>query len=228
MLVFLDLETTGLDPTKDKILEVAVIVTDDALAELGHFHQVTDEASRMCLDDLHPVVQRMHCDNGLWMESAMVVDARRAREILRRGTDDPDEPEDVHFVAHSRALANVDTALQEFLMRKVTGKDVGDLPDDEEWAKARKPELAGFSVHFDRRFLDGHMPKTAACLHGHHIMDVSSITEMVRRSWPDVHESRPRGERKHRATDDVLESLYVARHYARVLGPRRLPDATDS
>ena len=37
MLVWTDLETTGLDPKKDFILEVAVVVTDDNLVELGHY-----------------------------------------------------------------------------------------------------------------------------------------------------------------------------------------------
>ena len=40
-LLWLDLEMTGLDPTKDKILEVAAIATDMDLNEIAHFEAVT-------------------------------------------------------------------------------------------------------------------------------------------------------------------------------------------
>lgn len=40
-LLWIDLEMTGLDPTKDKILEVAAIATDMDLNEIAHFEAVT-------------------------------------------------------------------------------------------------------------------------------------------------------------------------------------------
>lgn len=73
-LVWVDVETTGLDPDYNAILEVAVVVTDGDLVELA-------AASWVCafpnpIDDgghkqaISPVVMKMHTDNNLWQECA--------------------------------------------------------------------------------------------------------------------------------------------------------------
>lgn len=69
-LIWLDLETTGLDPLKDLILEVCVIVTEGPeFTELGGFSQVIywapDELARM-----NPHVRAMHEKQGLLAEVA--------------------------------------------------------------------------------------------------------------------------------------------------------------
>ena len=65
------------------------------------------------------------------------------------------------------------------------------------------------------------MPKAASALHYRNI-DVSSFNEVAKRVWPGVYESRPRdvGGSKHRAMDDILNSLNVLRYYVKNLGPR--------
>lgn len=89
MLLWIDLETTGLDASKDKILEVAAIMTTDDLIEVGRFHAVTSEASRMALGSLKPEVQCMHLDNGLWFESARTTgDAAKDNERVVSAIDD--------------------------------------------------------------------------------------------------------------------------------------------
>lgn len=69
MLVWTDLETTGLNADKDVVLEVAAVITDDRFNEIASGSWVTDQAQLRNLADLHPVVQRMHIENGLWVES---------------------------------------------------------------------------------------------------------------------------------------------------------------
>lgn len=69
MIVWLDLETTGLLPTKETILEVALIITDDDLKEICRWQRVTSDARHWNFHDMDPFVQEMHHKNGLWMES---------------------------------------------------------------------------------------------------------------------------------------------------------------
>ncbi len=64
---FLDIETTGLDPNKDVILEVAVVVTDSDLNELVAYHYPV----KYQLDnvDFWPtVVTEMHELSGLYQD----------------------------------------------------------------------------------------------------------------------------------------------------------------
>lgn len=68
-LAWIDLETTGLDPSLETILEIAIVITDDALVELAHLRADTNEAKFRALSALDPYVQNMHMQNGLWCES---------------------------------------------------------------------------------------------------------------------------------------------------------------
>ena len=46
-LLWIDLEMTGLDPTKDRILEVAAIATDMKLNEVAHYEAVVKVSERL-------------------------------------------------------------------------------------------------------------------------------------------------------------------------------------
>lgn len=63
-LPWTDLETTGLDPQNDVILEAAIVITDSKLFEIGHanivIHQPEDVLARMC-----DYVREMHTKSGL-------------------------------------------------------------------------------------------------------------------------------------------------------------------
>jgi oligoribonuclease len=70
-MIWIDLETTGLEAGRDLILEVACVVTDVDLNELGsmsaHVHHIP-EAIKLMRDTAHPVVQKMRDDGGLWRD----------------------------------------------------------------------------------------------------------------------------------------------------------------
>lgn len=61
MLLWLDLETTGLEPDTEQVLEVGAILTKEDLEEVARFHVVV----RYEGGDLHPRVRAMHEANGL-------------------------------------------------------------------------------------------------------------------------------------------------------------------
>ncbi len=64
-LVWIDLEMTGLDPETDRILELAVIVTDGSLEELHEGPQLVLRADPTALERMIPLVREMHTRSGL-------------------------------------------------------------------------------------------------------------------------------------------------------------------
>lgn len=179
MILFLDLETTGLDPKTNRILEVACVLTNDQLERLTRAELFVKFTGDLNTAPVHPRVVEMHTVNGLWAECLSdaaltidVVDARLA-EWLRNNGANPTANAEIY--------------------------------------------LAGNSIHFDRAFMSEWLPKTLACLHYRQI-DLSSVNEMAKRFWPYAYETRPKGKEGHRAMADCLESLELARHYAKALG----------
>lgn len=216
MLAWIDLETTGLDPKADSVLEVACIITTDDLSEVARFSRVTGEAIRHDLAKVHPVVIDMHSKNGLWVESMMAGIERRA--------GDGRLPE---FRSGGWEIDRVDWALSKFIRDTCfpPQKFDGSPPD-----KYYPPQLAGSTISFDREFLRHHLPKTLAELH-YRNLDTSTLNEMARRYWPAVYSGRPAAGKDgaHRAVDDILVSIETARYYRTALTPTAWPsDSTDS
>lgn len=67
MLLFLDVETTGLNQDTLLPLEIAAVLVDDQLRELGRFAQVLRFPPHDS-EPIDPVVVTMHLTNGLWGE----------------------------------------------------------------------------------------------------------------------------------------------------------------
>jgi oligoribonuclease len=65
VLVWMDLEMTGLDPTKDVIVEIATLVTDDDLTIVAEGPDLVLHATDAQLAGMVPVVTEMHAASGL-------------------------------------------------------------------------------------------------------------------------------------------------------------------
>ena len=203
MLLWIDLETTGLVPGTDHVLEVAAVVTDDALREVARFERVcyhsasrqlaalpaecTDEQARAASKSIDPYVVKMHAANGLWSASATA------------GED----------------LASVDAQLAEFIAEHT---EIDADPTSKNYGKPILPQLAGSTISFDRSFMAEDLPTALAAAH-YRNLDVSSLNEMAKRFWPAVFENRPRAETAHRGMSDILASIETARYYASALQP---------
>jgi oligoribonuclease len=61
----MDLEMTGLDPSRHRIVEIATVVTDDDLAVLAEGPDLVVHAEAKALADMDAVVERMHRSSGL-------------------------------------------------------------------------------------------------------------------------------------------------------------------
>ncbi len=65
MLVWMDLEMTGLDATRHVIVEIATLVTDDDLEVVAEGPDLVVHQPAEALEGLDPVVQQMHESSGL-------------------------------------------------------------------------------------------------------------------------------------------------------------------
>lgn len=191
MLAWIDLEATGLVAAQHAVLEVAAIVTDDQLLEVGRFHRVvhwpqsallahlgaqsTGEEIEVAatLMKIDRVVVDLHAKSGLWAESA----------------------------ASTHGVTAVDDQLSEFLAQTSIGKD------------GQKAQIAGSSIWLDRSFMAVSLPRSLAQLH-YRCVDVTTLNELARRFWFRLHEGIPGKRETHRAMPDIEDSLALCRYYA--------------
>jgi oligoribonuclease len=84
MLVWMDLEMTGLDPTTDVIVEIATLVTDDELKVVAEGPDLVVHQPPEALARMGDHVRRMHTDSGLLarIEASTVTLAEAGTETL--------------------------------------------------------------------------------------------------------------------------------------------------
>ena len=70
MLAWMDLEMTGLDPSRHAIVEIATLVTDDDLQIVAEGPDLVVRATTQQLDQMDDVVRAMHTRSGLLAEIA--------------------------------------------------------------------------------------------------------------------------------------------------------------
>jgi oligoribonuclease len=86
-----------------------------------------------------------------------------------------------------------------------------------EYVKGHVPEastapMCGNTIGMDRRFLARYLPDLENYLH-YRSIDVSTLKELSRRWYPEVYKKRPGKAERHRALDDVRESIAELRFY---------------
>lgn len=103
------------------------------------------------------------------------------------------------------------------LIKRVRASDVTIAQAEEQvlefvqaWTVEGQAPLCGNSVHQDRRFLYGEMPRLIDWLN-YRIVDVSTVKELAARWYPNL-EPFVKQER-HRALDDIRESIDELRWY---------------
>ena len=81
-LVWIDCEMTGLDLTKDALVEIACIVTDGELNALDEGVDVLIKPPAEALDGMAEVVREMHTTSGLLTELTDGVDLSEAQDLV--------------------------------------------------------------------------------------------------------------------------------------------------
>lgn len=189
-LVWIDLETTGLDPRRDCILEIACIITDADLMEIAVYHD-TENANILpdALRKMDEKVLKMHTDSGL-------LEAIKNKPLPTYSSDYrsrlPEEDGDLQY-SRSEGMR----LFLAFIKQHVSEQGRG--------------LLAGSSVGFDKGFLRENMPELLDHLH-YRILDVSVIKEACRLWAPELMEPKATNI-AHRALADLRASVAEARRY---------------
>lgn len=94
MLVWIDLEMTGLDAGTDHVLEIATVITDDDLNILGDSLELVIHQPPEVLGLMGDVVTKMHRDSGLTDEVrastiSLAEAQRQTLEFIRRHVPEP-------------------------------------------------------------------------------------------------------------------------------------------
>jgi len=171
LLVWIDLEMTGLDPRHDAIIEIATMITDAGLEVVAEGPELVIHTDELHLGRMIPIVQEMHARSGLTEQ------VRTSKVSL----------ED----AEARTLAFVRQHCAE-----------------------RTAPLCGNSIWCDRMFLKLHMPTLDAYLH-YRTIDVSSFKEVGKRWRVPAVSNTPRKGDRHRALEDIRDSIEELKHYRR-------------
>lgn len=180
--IWIDLETTHLDPARGHILELAVVATE---AEAPEYREVASQAWVI----KHPYRPGIDWDDIL---SEQLFQMHGQSGLL----DDSDG---------GVSLAEAEAGLLNFL--RYFGNP----------APGREP-IAGSSPHFDRGWLQHHLP-TAARYFNHRVFCASALKRFVLDhgvEWP-VSDGEGSGGGAHRALADVRHSIETARICSRLL-----------
>jgi oligoribonuclease len=189
-LVWLDLETTGLDPNAGFILEVAVVVTDEALVPFYSRSLLVD--ARL---DAVPMAADGEPHDGQWSG------------IFRQSNPTSAAAADVERMHTGNGL------LTEINERRPGGIEMaqevllGELAQALPMADDLGPLCGNGVAHFDRAWLAVHMPELEARF-SHRHLDTRSLWLAVQR-WSDFG-GAPADVRAHRAMPDVMDSIAFA------------------
>lgn len=193
-LIWFDLETTGLDPSVDEILEVGAFATNGCLKPVegaipATFHSYV-RLPRMPTDD---------AEVGEWLTETMHL---------------PEEVREMHqnsglldaLLSHGQSLPRadmVDCRLRQWLV---------DLAAEH---KFRRFHLSGSSIAFDRKFANQDLFRFDELLH-YRMIDVSSFALAC--EWLLGYDiARPAHKSFHRALLDAMRSWSIACQFADVL-----------
>jgi oligoribonuclease len=169
-LLWIDIETTGVDPINDKILQIAYNISSVDLSTFYQFSESILYCDETSLSNMNDWCITQHTKSGLYdkVQYSDISTTLIEQQIL------------LHINSH---LTVRDTLY-----------------------------LAGNSVHFDKSFIQYHMPNLYKRL-SHKILDVSSIGLLCKNLHPVIYSQKLSKQNNHTASSDLTESIYEYQFY---------------
>ncbi|MES2014778.1 MAG: oligoribonuclease [Patescibacteria group bacterium] len=121
-----------------------------------------------------------------------------------------DIPEDVRVLHEKSGI--IDASIQSSVSIESAEREV--LSFIQAHTTPQSSPLCGNSIHMDRMFLRLQMPELDSYLH-YRCIDVSTLKSLAQRWKPELYDGwqNIRGEKKHRAKDDILQSIEELKFY---------------
>jgi oligoribonuclease len=190
-IVWVDIETTGLDTAKDVILEAGIVLTDsvgricrDGIADwLVYDTTLAHKDWNKAVINMLPFVAEMH-GKGQLTHDLMEL-SRKPMQIMSHASP-----------------ASVSVSMRRWLHEK-TGFKSGEAP------------MSGSSVHFDRGFIKADLPRLDEWFSYRAGIDVSALRETARKINPKVILTQPVEIKQHRPIPDLINSIQLYRHMLR-------------
>ena len=188
VIAWIDVETTGLDPAREHLLEISLILTDNEL------NPVADPVSVL----IDPSVEDAHPDYKVGSDIA-----RTVSDFIR----------DMH--TSNGLFADLDAGLG--VAPDEADGLIADAIDAAA-GEGGKPLLAGNSITLDRNFLEAQAPRTYAALHYRSIDVTSIENDLDRDGFAEPiaawHAARPK--KSHHGADDIRDSIDQLRALRRI------------
>jgi oligoribonuclease len=169
-MLWVDIETTGLNVHNDQILQIACVLTNFEDDNPVYTVEYTIKHDQHILDNMDEWCTKQHKKSGLYdrvLRSTFLLQDVERQIVLGLNH-------------HLKVMDNV--------------------------------YFAGNSVHFDKKFIDYHMPLLSSRA-SYRIIDVSTIAILCRNLAVDVYKNRPVKTYNHTAMQDILESIKEYKYY---------------
>lgn len=214
--IWIDIESSGLDSSRSEILEIYVVVTDYNLEPKDHLHLVIHHPLNVLLAKSSLWCKRhfgsvSYGGNGLFDECqfsnlSYVEAEHRLWDFFE------------FYSSHSVGTIRPGIGIKRPFFNKTMGANGDNIQSHDlshmPYASTnphRLIMLAGSTVHFDRDFILKYFPSIKRFLN-HKVIDVTSLLESARRFRPESLEMLPKPNSKHRAKEDIYDSIALFKY----------------
>ena len=210
--IFIDLETSGLDPSRSEILEIYVIVTDHELNPIDHIHLILHHRNHMIIPK-----------SSNWCRKHFGEQSKGGNGLFRLCNFSNLSYSDCEYYLWTflefYATNPVGTPRPHIEPRKLFDRMLGsdgqvvntDYTEYYPTKPVRLLMLAGSTIHFDREFLLHYFPSIRKLLN-HKVIDVTSLLEVARRFNPGALTNLQKPRNIHRAGEDIMDSIELLKY----------------